>query len=273
MTSGLLISSFHKHKLLNTKLKTPTPHNVRNYATYDAVFKKVCRLAKKKHYEQMLNNNINDSKTTWKILRDVAKLSTKTKCMPSAFDVNGRIVSDPEEIANNFNEYFSNIGADLGKQATPQQTSFKRHLVDNCPNSFFMCPVPPDELITTAQSLKSKLSQGHDLISSKLTQLSIASVAMPLSHIFNLSFIYGVVPDFMKLAKVIPIFKSSNVRAFSNYRPISILPAFSKLLEKLVCKRLTSFIDNNNILNEKQFGFRKKHSTIDSFYKNCHLIK
>ena len=66
----------------------------------------------------------------------------------------------------------------------------------------------------------------------------------------------------MKIAKIVPIHKSGNKKILNNYRPISILPAFSKLLEKLVCNRLVQFIENKNLLYQHQYGFREKHSTI-----------
>ena len=72
----------------------------------------------------------------------------------------------------------------------------------------------------------------------------------------------GIFPDELKIAKVIPLFKSGKRHDLSNYRPISILPLFSKIFEKLIHVRLTSFFDTNNVLSENQFGFRRKHSTV-----------
>ena len=66
----------------------------------------------------------------------------------------------------------------------------------------------------------------------------------------------------MKIAKIIPIFKSGAKNSLNNYRPISLLPAFSKLLEKIVAQKLVKFLDKYNIIHEHQYGFRKKHSTI-----------
>ena len=83
-------------------------------------------------------------------------------------------------------------------------------------------------------------------------------ISSPLSHMFNQSFVKGSVPLQMKIAKIIPIFKNS----LNNYRPISLLPAFSKLLEKIVAQQLVKFLDKYNIIYEHQYGFRKKHSTI-----------
>ena len=86
-------------------------------------------------------------------------------------------------------------------------------------------------------------------------------VSRPLADIFNLSLSTGSVPEQLKIAKVIPIYKKENAEIFSNYRPVSVLPCFSKILERLVFNRCMDYIDKNNLLNEKQFGFRPNHST------------
>ena len=84
----------------------------------------------------------------------------------------------------------------------------------------------------------------------------------PLAAIFNLSLSTGNIPDQFKVAKVIPFFLNDGTQIFSNYRPISVLPCLSKVLERLVFNRsITEFIGNNNLLNEKQFGFRVTNST------------
>ena len=94
-----------------------------------------------------------------------------------------------------------------------------------------------------------------------LVKLVIPYIVKPLKHIFNNSLQKGVFPDSMKIARVIPIFKTGGVQEFSNYRPISILPQFSKILEKIFHSRLTSFLNDKQLLDEGQYGFRKKHST------------
>ena len=90
----------------------------------------------------------------------------------------------------------------------------------------------------------------------------IISIAKPLAHIFNFSFSCGVFPDHMKIAKIIPIFKNGQKTEFTNYRPISILSQFSKILEKLFNLRLEQFLDANKILSDSQYGFRPGMSTV-----------
>ena len=86
-------------------------------------------------------------------------------------------------------------------------------------------------------------------------------ILKPLTHAINLSLIMGYFPEQLKLAKVIPIFKGGDPDLLSNYRPVSVLPAFSKLYERIYYKRLLSYISSQNIRYDNQFGFRARHST------------
>jgi hypothetical protein len=87
------------------------------------------------------------------------------------------------------------------------------------------------------------------------------SLLKPLKHIFTRSIATGVVPSKLKIAKVIPIFKSGDATDINNYRPISLLSTFSKILEKIVQTRLTSYLETHNLISPNQFGFRSNHST------------
>ena len=117
------------------------------------------------------------------------------------------------------------------------------------------------EILEATKLLADKKTPDHTGISSYFVKQTIASFINPLFHILNLSFNSGVVPLQFKIAKVIPIFKSGDKPSMDNYRPISLLSTFSKIMEKIVALRLTSFLDENNILSKWQFGFRVGHST------------
>ena len=93
-------------------------------------------------------------------------------------------------------------------------------------NSMFIDPVTPADILNATRKLKSKYSSGHDEISSKLLKDTIHNIHIPITHIVtcNLSFSTGIVPNHMKIATVIPIFKASDPRSIHNYRPISLLP-------------------------------------------------
>ena len=101
-----------------------------------------------------------------------------------------------------------------------------------------------------------------DGFSTAVVKQIITKISDPLAAIFNKSIASGIFPHKLKLAKVVPVYKSEDKMLVSNYRPISVLPVFfSKILEKLMYSRLETFINKHNILSENQFGFREKHST------------
>ena len=102
------------------------------------------------------------------------------------------------------------------------------------------------------------------LIPQKIVKSSPLNIIIALTHIFNLSISDGVFPKQMKKAKVVPIHKKGTKLNVENYRPISLLPVFSKLLERLIYNRLNAFLKKHHILYEKQFGFRDNHSCSDA---------
>ena len=93
-------------------------------------------------------------------------------------------------------------------------------------------------------------------IQTSVAKLSVKEISKPLTHIFNLTFSTGIIPDNLKVA----IFKGNDAMKFE-VRPISVLVCFSKLLERLMINRLSKFIDKNKILSKHQYGFRKNRST------------
>ena len=93
-----------------------------------------------------------------------------------------------------------------------------------------------------------------------LVKESIQLISEPLAHIINLSIAHGIVPDQMKIARVIPLFKADDQSLFTNYRPVSVLPSFSKFLEGIIYSRLNDYLTNLNVLCDEQYGFRKNHS-------------
>ena len=142
--------------------------------------------------------------------------------------------------------YFTNIGAKLAEKIIPPDLNYVSPFKsNNNQKSIFLNPTSPDEIIKITQKLKSSNSSGVDNISTKLLKSIINEIAPVLSHIFNRSLLTGTVPSQLKIAKVNPIFKSNDNQMFSNYRPISILPSISKILEKITYYRLLHFITKN----------------------------
>ena len=90
------------------------------------------------------------------------------------------------------------------------------------------------------------------------------SLCDPITLLINKSIENGHVPNTLKIAKVVPIYKSKDQKQLSNYRPISLLPSISKILEKVIHKHVYNFLNHQNIFYQSQYGFRPKHSTINA---------
>jgi len=142
-------------------------------------------------------------------------------------------------LINRFCSYFSSIGPILAKEIH-SSVSHLSFLSGHFFQSVCFDPVTPNELAEISNAFRSGKSAGHDRIPISIIKQSIRiiHVAEPLAHIINLSITRGIVPDQMKIARVVPLFKAGDRSLLTNYRPLSILPSFSKFLEKVVYSRL-----------------------------------
>ena len=124
----------------------------------------------------------------------------------------------------------------------------------------YLNPTTEEEIDKLINNFKDSAC-GWDDIASKVIKQVKNQITNILVHLCNLSFVSGFVPTELKLAKVVPVFKSGNKDNFTNYRPISVLCIFSKIYERLAYNRLLNFLLKNNALFKYQFGFRDQHST------------
>jgi hypothetical protein len=125
----------------------------------------------------------------------------------------------------------------------------------------FINPVSENEIEKVLQNLKGKCSSGFDSVTDSIVKKCVQFIKKPLSDICNTSFASGILPEILKITIVKPIHKKGNTGEVQNYRPISLLSVFSKIIEKLIYSRLMSFVTKNNILNNIQHGFREGKST------------
>ena len=127
-------------------------------------------------------------------------------------------------------------------------------------------PVTEREIRGIINSMKSKNSSGYDGGSTEILKLSGSQISKPLAFIIDKSTKSGVFPERLKYAVITPLHKRGDVSDIANYRPISLLPAFSKILEKTMHSRLYQHLQTNNILATEQYGFRKGLSTEQATY-------
>ena len=172
------------------------------------------------------------------------------------------MITDNTEICNNFNNYFSTVADNiLHENKTPILKSFDKYLTNPTNTSFVFEPCDPLEVYSCINELNPNKGAGPNGIPTKILQLISKFICVPLSKIFNMSILTGVHPDQLKQAHVIPIFKKGSRLLISNYRPISLLSNLNKIFEKILHKRMFTYLDKYNLLYDLQFGFRAKYST------------
>ena len=149
--------------------------------------------------------------------------------------MDGKIITNSDEIADAFNEYFVNIGRKLSYQIIPVHQH--SHYLDNETNKRRLEVVNEDNINEAINRLKNKSSYGHDEISNKIIKSAKNSLIQPLILVVNQMLMTGEFPSDLKISRVKPLFKSGDESLFSNYRPISLLPSFSKIFEYIIFKQ------------------------------------
>ena len=226
---------------------------------YRTNLRKSIRNAKRTYFEHIFIQHKNDIKKTWKILNETLSRNTK-KQIRQEFSINNQLVSDPEVIANSFNEYFVSIGRKLAEKIQPAQ-HFSSYLNVRSESVFNFVPVTEQNISDIIKNLKNKSSYGHDCLSNILIKRVQNVLIEPLTFLINQSLSTGIFPNELKISRVKPLYKSGNSSLLSNYRPISVLSSISKVYEYVVFKQLLNYMECNRLFYTDQYGFRPGHST------------
>ena len=267
ITSGIIRSIKFRDSLYK-KLKTLYPENEEhtrteiNLKTYNYILKKSIRSAKIHYYKYQFEKYKQDTRKTWSTIKFIINKGKNSSDFPSYFMLDNNKITDNRRIADGFNKFFTNIGPTLSKQInTKSSSSYKTFLKEKIMFSFSFKIICQKDTLDTIKNLKSKSSSGFDNISTKLLQTIAPIIASPLTLMINQSLCTGIFPDHLKIAKVVPLYKKDSPHSFDNYRPISLLPAISKVFEKVVYNQLYDYMTQSKLLYESQYGFRKEHST------------
>ena len=180
-------------------------------------------------------------------------------CHARGFISMTRCVMINKRIAESFNSFFVNVGQNLAKNIPSDSRSPTGYMERN-PCSMAVIPASQNGIITIIKNLKQS-SPGWDDISSSIVKHVCHYFTEPLMHVSNLSITQGVFLHELKVAKVIPLFESNDPMVFSIYRPVSVLPLFFQIFERLMYNRLLSFVNKCQLSYEYQFGFRCSHSS------------
>ena len=265
MSKGILTSRLRKIVLCKLSLTHPYEPHLTDYKNYRNLYNKIIRASKKLYFQNELTKHQSDMKKTWEILRKAINNSKKRDNSIQNLICNGTSITDAESMANNLNQFFVNVASDVIQSINPPEIPSRPPipLNENVPSlSFSSDPLTITDILTAIDQLKDKNTLDDNGISSSFIKKISFSIAAPLQTIFSKSLEFGYVPDQLKVAKIIPLFKSGDKTSMDNYRPIALLNIFSKILEKIVCNRLSLHLENNNLLSMFQFGFRKGHSTL-----------
>jgi hypothetical protein len=265
-TRGIYKSRNRLYELYALKKYNKNVSFVEYVKRYSKTFKIVCTLAKSLYIRNKINKSNNKIKTTWNIInRETGK--SKTHNTQFTLNHNNKLIKSESDIADIFEDYFTNIPVNLTSKlssSSKEAGTMLRMYVPECSETFVFKYVDSINIIKTFKLLKLKNTGDLWDISVKVIKNIIHSIAPYLAVIFNNCVDEGTFPDLMKYSKVIPLFKSGNKEDASNFRPISILPALSKIFEKIILDQLVTHFSTNKLFHEAQFGFIKGRSTTDA---------
>ena len=281
ITAGIIKSIEEKIFLYDqwkqTVTKTDRSGDITLYTAYSEFRRKLKNIiiqAKRLYTYKKFQSAQGDCRKTWQLINE---LRGKThKVTKPYFVVNGQIVVNRRNIANEFNRYFLSIATKLNSsdnnelglhlRELPKFTDYLNKSVsssiymENCSN-------------TEVQAIISELcpAKASD-IPVRVLKACQAVVGPVLTKFYNTFMEASTFPDILKIAQVTPIFKKGDAHILDNYRPVSLLPIFGKIFEKIIYLRLSSFLSAKNIICGQQFGFRKNHSTVHAVNHSVNLI-
>lgn len=249
-----MLSDYKRNMYMLIKSLQKQSINVQNLKLQ---YKNVCINLKKQIYKQkqayfdeMLGNAENKTKTTWQIVNKACNKHKKHAISEIKILDNIETITNPYDIANEFNEYFTNITKSLN--LSPPVVNWRG---DKNSSSFFLRPTDEVEVFNICMALKNKKSVGWDQVPVNIVKRCAHIISLPISNIINKTFEHGRFPDEIKKAIIVPIFKKGDEKNISNYRPVSILCNFSKIFEKAINTRLCEFLNKFEIITEAQHGY------------------
>ena len=239
ITRSIKKSSKRKQKLYEKFLKHRTILNEEKYKAYKNLFESIKRKSKKSYFSKKALQYKNNMKKTWSVMKEIVDKMhqhNKSKLSRRLF-VDKKYITSETEIAKTFNEFFTEIGPSLARKISTPSRPFE---------SFFKkgSTILPERCLTINElkdaffSLKMNKSIGTDEISFNVIKNCFGDLSDNLRYVFDLSLQTGIFLDPLKIAKVTPVFKTGDLKEISNYRPISVLPCFSKILERIMHNRL-----------------------------------
>ena len=267
ITTGILRSIKFRDKLY-IRLKQSDPGSAEhsalqvNLRSYNRILNRIKRAAKTVYYHTNFERYKRDGKQTWKFLNDFLGRHKTTESLTESLNYEGVEYNSKSDVLDCFNKHFSSVGYKLAStHRTTNENEYKTFLPTPFNESFSFREVDKrhvEEIIT--KKLKNKYSSGHDGISCMLIKEIKSEISEPLTFIINQSISQGIFPESLKIAKVKALYKKGDQTDPTNYRPISLLTAFSKIFEKVLLIQLIAHFNRYSLFYGSQYGFREGHS-------------
>ena len=215
------------------------------------------RKAKADFIKEQLITHSNDQKKFWKHIQDVLPKNTHNNNKPISLLNDNDQTIETENVADYINQFFTDIGPNLAKNCQMDWVYSGNESIGSLTN----IETTKEEIIVICKNININKASCVDNISSEVLRDAFLAVPEKLCIFFNTCFNTASIPNCWKHAKVTPLPKGGNSQSVTNYRPISLLPVLSKMIEKIVHKRIYAYLTDYNILDKRQGGFRPGHST------------
>ena len=263
MSSGILNSMDRRDALFRSWLKTKDPTIRQKYNKCRNRVNRVIKAAQRRADADLIDKSQADVKKFWKNLNKISKRKqTASSSLPTKIKVNDtQSISDPHNIAHRMNSHFVQKGPSLASKLPNSNRNILDSMGPRNQHKMTFRETTTVEVVNIGNDLNDKMSTGSDNIPSVLLKWCLHIIAPILAEIFNAFVKLGSYPDTLKIAKVTPLHKKGDKDVIDNFRSISILTQINKIFEKLIHRRLMSFMDEHKILSNCQFGFRKGHNT------------
>lgn len=210
------------------------------------------------HNKKIIENSHNKTKTLWEIVN--SNLNRTKVHEKISLNHENYTITDASKLSSIFAEHYAtSIEKKLSEHFNVRSEECTHSSINN--DTMFFTPVTAEEISDIIIGLPNKKSTGEDEVPIKLIKECRHEFSICFANIVNKSISLGKFPEKLKTALVIPVFKKGDKCDIKNYRPISLLSVFAKIIEKIVALRLTDFLNNKNVLTPSQHGFRNKFST------------
>ena len=226
--------------------------------------------SKKTYFSNLFKEIKGNMKKIWTVLNELLKPNINRRGLKvKSLLIDGKIFDDNSAISNIFNNHFSSIGSKISQEF--QEINHQITTSNSISNSFFFRNIQTNDVVQIIDRMKNKSCPINSYPVKVIKELK-AILSSILAHIINKSLTNGYFPSKMKIARVLPLHKGGSKNELNNFRPISILPIFSKIFERVVHNQLYSFLEKFKLLNTNQFGFRKNKSTVQAILDQLEFV-